>query len=109
MDTTQASTGDAVLVKSSEMTEQVGAKKSRAGWREEGLSRQKNTLPLQFSFDRLLHHYSKGTVQRELRGVKIGINRTARINCIAGKCHLPCPKGHHHERSLNVIGGYSTF
>jgi hypothetical protein len=47
----------------------------------------------------------KGTVQRELRGVKIGINRTARINCIAGKCHLPCPKGHHHERSLNC----STF
>ncbi len=51
----------------------------------------------------------KGTVQRELRGVKIGINRTARINCIAGKCHLPCPKGHHHERSLNLIGGCSTF
>jgi hypothetical protein len=29
-----------------------------------------------------------GTVQRELRWVKIGINRTVRINCIAGKCHL---------------------
>ncbi len=54
-------------------------------------------------------HRVKGTVQRELRGDKIGINRTARINCIAGKCHLPCPKGHHHERSLNVIGGCSTF
>ncbi len=51
----------------------------------------------------------KGTVQRELRGVKIGINQTARINCTVGKCHLPCPKGHHHERSLNVIGGCSTF
>jgi hypothetical protein len=51
----------------------------------------------------------KGTVQRELRRVKIGINRTARIICIAGKCHLPCPKGHHHERSLNIIGGCSTF
>jgi hypothetical protein len=51
----------------------------------------------------------KGTVQRELRWVKIGINRTARINCIAGKRDLLCPKGHHHERSLNVIGGCSTF
>jgi hypothetical protein len=20
--------------------------------------------------------------------------------CIAGKCHLPCPKGHQHERSI---------
>jgi hypothetical protein len=26
-------------------------------------------------------------------GVKIGINRTVRINCIAGKCHFPCPNG----------------
>jgi hypothetical protein len=43
----------------------------------------------------------KGTVQWELRWVKIGINRTVRINCIAGKCHLPCPKGHHHEMSIN--------
>jgi hypothetical protein len=51
----------------------------------------------------------KGTVQRELWWVKIGINRTARINCIAGKCHLQWPKGHHHERSLNVIGSCSTF
>ncbi len=51
----------------------------------------------------------KGTVQRELRWVKIGINRTARIKCIAGNCHLPCPNGHHHERSFNVIGGCSTF
>ena len=52
---------------------------------------------------------TKGTVQRELRWVKIGINRTVRINCIAGKCHLPCPKGHHHERSINVLGDCNTF
>jgi hypothetical protein len=51
----------------------------------------------------------KGTVQRELRWVKIGINRTARINCMAGKCNFPCPKGHHHESIINVIGGCSTF
>ncbi len=51
----------------------------------------------------------KGTVQRELRWVKIGINRTARINCIADKCHFPCPKGHHHESIINVLGGCSTF
>jgi hypothetical protein len=51
----------------------------------------------------------KGTVQRELRWVKIGINRTAMKICIAGNCHLPCPKGHHHERSLNILGGCSTF
>jgi hypothetical protein len=55
----------------------------------------------------------KGTVQRELRWVKIGINPTAMKICIAGKCHLPmhlpCPKGHHHERSLNILGGCSTF
>ena len=51
----------------------------------------------------------KGTVQREPRGVKIGTNRTARINCIAGKCHLPCPKGHHHERSFNVIAAVVLF
>jgi hypothetical protein len=63
----------------------------------------------QFSTQLATVYTIKGTVQRELRGVKIGINRTARINCIAGKCHLPCPKGHHHERSLNVIGGCSTF
>jgi hypothetical protein len=51
----------------------------------------------------------KNTVQRELRGVKIGINRTERINCIAGKCHLPCPNGHHHESFINVFSGFSTF
>ncbi len=49
------------------------------------------------------------TVQRELRWVKIGINRTARINCIAGKCNFQCPKGHHHESIINVLGGCSTF
>jgi hypothetical protein len=52
-----------------------------------------------------LKYRLKGTVQRELRWVKIGINRTARINCIAGKCHFPCPKGHHHESIINVLGG----
>ncbi len=31
-----------------------------------------------------------------MRGVKIGIIRTVRINCIAvaGKCHLPCPENY---------------
>ena len=28
---------------------------------------------------------------------------------IAGKCSLPCPKGHHHERSINVLSGITTF
>jgi hypothetical protein len=51
----------------------------------------------------------KGTVQPELRGVKIGINRTAMKICVAGKCRLSCPKGHHHERSINILGGSSTF
>ncbi len=51
----------------------------------------------------------KGTVQPELRWVKIGINRTAMKICIAGKCRLSCPKGHHHERSINILGGCNTF
>jgi hypothetical protein len=51
----------------------------------------------------------KGTVQPELRGAKIGINRTAMEICVAGKCRLSCPKGHHHERSINILGGCSTF
>ncbi len=51
----------------------------------------------------------KGTVQWELRWVKIGINRTARINCIVGKGPLPCPHGHHHERKINVLSGFITF
>jgi hypothetical protein len=51
----------------------------------------------------------KGTVQRELRWVKIGINRTAMKICIAAKCRLPCPKGHHHQRSINILSGCSTF
>ena len=54
-------------------------------------------------------NYFKGTVQRELRWVKIGINRTAMKIWIAGKCRLTCPKGHHHERSINILGGCSTF
>ncbi len=44
----------------------------------------------------------KGTVQWELRWVKIGINRSIMIYSFAGKCHLPCPKGHHHESFKNV-------
>jgi hypothetical protein len=51
----------------------------------------------------------KGTVQRELRWVKIGINRTAMKIWIACKCRLSCPKGHHHERSINILAGCSTF
>ncbi len=49
----------------------------------------------------------KGTVQRELRGVKIG--RSIMMSSLAGKCSLPCPKGHHHERNINVFSGCSTF
>ncbi len=56
-----------------------------------------------------LHGRFKGTVQRELRWVKIGINRTAMKICIDGKCSLSCSKGHHHERSINILGGCSTF
>jgi hypothetical protein len=51
----------------------------------------------------------KGTVQLELRWVKIGINRTAMKICVAGKCRLSCPKGHHDERNINILGGCSTF
>ncbi len=51
----------------------------------------------------------KGTVQRELRWFKIGINRTAMKICIADKCRLPCPKRHHHERSISILGDCSTF
>jgi hypothetical protein len=51
----------------------------------------------------------KGTVQRELRGVKIGINRFFMMYSLAVNCLLPCPKGHHHERSINVLSGCSTF
>ncbi len=61
--------------------------------------------PITFTYNCLF----KGTVQRELRGVKIGINRSLMMYSLAGKCHLPCPKGHHHERSINVFSGFSTF
>ncbi len=64
-------------------------------------------VPVHISVTLGLHF--KGTVQRELRWVKIGINRTARINCFAGKCNFQCPKGHHHESIINVLGGCSTF
>ncbi len=52
-----------------------------------------------------LWFFLKGTVQPELRWVKIGINRTAMKICVAGKCRLSCPKGHHHERNINILGG----
>jgi len=51
-----------------------------------------------------LKNYPSGS-----NGVKIGINRTVRINCIAGKCHLPYPNGHHHESFINVFSGFSTI
>jgi hypothetical protein len=57
----------------------------------------------------VIHLNIKGTVQPELRWVKIGINRTAMKICVAGKCRLSCPKGHHHESSINILGGCSTF
>jgi hypothetical protein len=51
-------------------------------------------------FDSIL----KGTVQWELRGVKIGINRsiTCMMYSLAGKCPLPCPKGQKHKRSQRL-------
>jgi hypothetical protein len=50
-----------------------------------------------------------GSVQWELRRVKIGINRSLMMHSLASKCPLPCAKGHHHERSINVFSGFSTF
>ncbi len=51
----------------------------------------------------------KGTVQWELSWVKIGVNRSIMIFSFADKCHLPCPKGHHHESFINVVSGIITF
>jgi hypothetical protein len=51
----------------------------------------------------------KGSVQWELNGIKIGINRSIMLFSLAGKCPLPCPKGHRHERSINVFSGFSGF
>jgi hypothetical protein len=51
----------------------------------------------------------KATVQWELRGVKIGINRSIMMYTLASKCLLPCPKGHHHDWSINVFSGFGTF
>jgi hypothetical protein len=51
----------------------------------------------------------KGTVQRELWWVKISFNRSIMMSSLAGKCPLLCPKGHHHERSINVLSGIITF
>ncbi len=51
----------------------------------------------------------KGTVQWQLRRVKIGINRSNMTNCLAGKCSLPCPNAHHHERSINFSASLVHF
>jgi len=59
--------------------------------------------------NRSLGLFLKGTVQWELRWVKIGINRSIMIYSFAGKCHLPCPKGHHHESFINFVSGIITF
>ncbi len=55
--------------------------------------------------------YIKGTVQWELRWVKIGINRSILMYSFAGKCPLPCPNGigHDHESSIKVVSVCSTF
>ncbi len=53
--------------------------------------------------------YIKGTVQWELRWDKIVINRSILMYSFAGKCPLPCPNGHHHERSINVFSVCGTF
>jgi hypothetical protein len=50
-----------------------------------------------------------GTVQWELKGVKIGVNRSIMMYSLPGKCSLPCPKGYHHDWSINVFSGFSTF
>jgi hypothetical protein len=51
----------------------------------------------------------KGTVQWQLMWVKIGINRSNMTNCLAGKYSLPCPNGHHHERSINFSASLVHF
>ncbi len=51
----------------------------------------------------------KGTVKWQLRWVKIGINQSNMTNCLAGKCSLPCPNGHHHERSINFSASLVHF
>jgi hypothetical protein len=51
----------------------------------------------------------KGTVQWQLRWVEIGINRSNMTNCLAGKCSLPCPNGHHNERSINLSASLVHF
>jgi hypothetical protein len=51
----------------------------------------------------------KGTVQWELRWVKIGISQSILMYSFAGNCPLQCPNGHHHERSIYVFSVCSTF
>jgi hypothetical protein len=51
----------------------------------------------------------KGTVQWQLRWVKIGINRSNMTSCLADKCSLPCPNGHHHARSINFSASLVHF
>jgi hypothetical protein len=57
----------------------------------------------------ILRYELKGTVQWELRWVKIGINRSIMMSSLAGKCPILCPKGYHHERSINVLSDCNTF
>ncbi len=36
-----------------------------------------------------------------------GINRSALINCLVGKCPFSALKGHHHERSIKRLAASS--
>ncbi len=41
-------------------------------------------------------------------GTKVGQNwyqQSIMMSSVAGKCPLLCPKGHHHERSINILSG----
>jgi hypothetical protein len=51
----------------------------------------------------------KGTVQWQLRGVKISFNQSILMNSLVGKCPSPCPNGHHQERSINIFSICSTL
>jgi hypothetical protein len=57
--------------------------------------------------------YCRRLLDRYLKGTKVGqnwyqSNRKGKLYC--RQVHnLTCPKGHHHERSINVLGGCSTF
>jgi hypothetical protein len=68
-------------------------------------TRKKQNGKMYFNFTKLSRIsnriYFKGTVQRELRWVKIGINRTAMKIWIAGKCRLSCVKKYY-SRQLRL-------